>query len=92
MCPLPLVMPSRREAVLVVSPRAVYSTRCSEPTLPAITGPLLRPTPIANPLFVALLGEPRVEARQARPDHLARGGQRAVGVVVLLEAARRTPP
>ena len=48
MWPLPLVMPSRREAVLVVSPSAVYSTRCSEPMLPAITGPLLRPTPIAN--------------------------------------------
>ena len=48
MCPLPLVIPSRREAVFVVSPSAVYSTRCSEPMLPAITLPLLMPTPIAK--------------------------------------------
>jgi hypothetical protein len=32
-----LVIPSRRDAVFVVSPIAVYSIRCSEPTLPAIT-------------------------------------------------------
>ena len=48
MCPLPFVMPSRRDAVLVVSPSAVYSTRCSEPMLPAMTGPLLTPTPITK--------------------------------------------
>jgi hypothetical protein len=43
-----LVIPSRREAVFVVPPIAVYSMRCSEPTLPAITVPLLRPTPTAK--------------------------------------------
>ena len=48
MVPLFLVRPSRREAVLVTSPIAVYSTRCSEPTLPAITGPLFSPTPITK--------------------------------------------
>jgi hypothetical protein len=35
---LSLVMPSRREAMLVVSPIAVYSTRCSEPTLTQAEG------------------------------------------------------
>src|SRR5436190_5719169 len=49
MCGVPLVMPSSREAVLVVSPITVYSKRSSDPTVPAMTAPLLSPTPIRNP-------------------------------------------
>ena len=45
---LSFVKPSRREAVFVVSPIAVYSTRSAEPTFPAITGPLFSPTPISK--------------------------------------------
>src|SRR6201999_339673 len=48
--PEPLVIPSRRAAVLVVSPIAVYSIRRSDPTCPDITVPLLMPIPIAKPL------------------------------------------
>ncbi len=80
-----MVIPSSRAAVLVVSPIAVYSMRRFEPTCPDITGPLLRPIPIAKPLAHPLLGHPLVEARQAHVEHLARRGECAVGVVVLLE-------
>src|SRR5207253_2612235 len=45
-CGVPLVMPSSLAAVLVVSPIAVYSSRRSEPTLPAMTGPVLMPIPM----------------------------------------------
>ena len=44
-----LVIPSSREEVFVASPIVVYSIRLSEPTLPAITGPVFRPTPIRKP-------------------------------------------
>ena len=43
---VPLVIPSSRAAVFTVSPIAVYSSRRSEPTLPAITGPELSPIPM----------------------------------------------
>ena len=43
---LPFVRPSIREHVLIVSPIAVYSSRCCEPTLPDMKSPLFRPTPI----------------------------------------------
>ena len=66
-----LVIPSSREAVLVVSPIAVYSTRCSEPTLPAITGPLLRPTPISKPRSKPCSISHALKLLQARSDHLS---------------------
>src|SRR5579883_788654 len=40
-----LATPLRREEVLTVSPRTVYSMRFLEPMLPATSGPLLIPTP-----------------------------------------------
>ena len=43
------VSDSIREAVLTVSPIAVYSSRRSEPMLPDISGPLIIPTPIRKP-------------------------------------------
>ena len=46
---VPLVIPSIREAVLVVSPITVYSSRFCDPTLPAITAPLFSPTPMRKP-------------------------------------------
>ena len=42
-------MPSMREAVLIVSPIAVYSSRRCEPTLPDMNCPLLSPMPILKP-------------------------------------------
>ena len=75
-------MPSRRAAVFVVSPSAVYSRRRSEPTWPDITWPLLRPMPILKPSCRPSCAQPLVEALEA-VEHVARGGQRAVGVVVL---------
>ena len=56
---VPLVMPSSRAAVLVVSPIAVYSSRRSEPTLPRITVPLLSPMPIRKPSPMPSLAQPR---------------------------------
>ena len=41
-------MPSRRAAVFVVSPIAVYSSRREDPTLPDITSPELSPMPIVK--------------------------------------------
>ena len=46
---VPFVIPSRREAVLTVSPIVVYSMRRSEPMLPVMIEPLFRPIPIRNP-------------------------------------------
>ena len=46
---MPFVIPSIRDAVLIVSPIAVYSSRCSEPTLPDMNGPLFSPMPILKP-------------------------------------------
>jgi hypothetical protein len=43
------VIASRRAAVLVVSPTVVYSSRRSDPTVPDMIGPLLRPTPMRKP-------------------------------------------
>ena len=43
------VRPSIRDAVFTVSPITAYSCRRSEPTLPDMTGPELRPIPIRNP-------------------------------------------
>ena len=85
MCGVPLVMPSSRDAVLVVSPIAVYSTRCAEPTLPAITGPAVEADAHAEAGLVALLVEPGVEALQARAHHLARRDERPIGVVGLVD-------
>ena len=48
-CGTSLVSDSSREAVLTVSPTAVYSSRRAEPTLPDISGPLETPMPTANP-------------------------------------------
>ena len=45
-CGVPLVMPSIREAVFVVSPITAYSVRRGEPTLPESTIPELMPIPI----------------------------------------------
>src|ERR1051326_6530475 len=47
-CGVPLVIPSSRDAVFVVSPIAVYSSRRSWPTLPDISGPLFKPMPIRS--------------------------------------------
>ena len=45
---VPFVRPSMRAAVFVMSPMTVYSSRRSEPTLPEMTSPVLRPTPMRN--------------------------------------------
>ena len=50
------------------------------------------PTPIAKAVVVALLGQPRVEALQARPDHLARRRHRSIGVIGLLERRSEHAP
>ncbi len=83
--PEPLVIPSSRAAVLVVSPIAVYSIRRCEPTCPDITVPLLRPIPIAKPSPWPSACIQRVEARQSQLEHLACRRDRPVGVVGLLE-------
>jgi hypothetical protein len=43
------VIASRREAVFVVSPTVVYSSRRSDPTVPDMIGPLLTPMPMRKP-------------------------------------------
>ena len=60
-------MPSSREAVLVVSPIIVYSIRRSEPTLPAITVPLLRPDADAEAVVRARLPHPSLNAVERGP-------------------------
>ena len=40
---VPFVRPSMRAAVFVMSPMTVYSRRRSDPTLPEMTSPVLRP-------------------------------------------------
>ena len=77
-------MPSSRAAVLVVSPSAVYSSRRSEPTWPDITGPVLRPMPILKPSCMSVSRSHWLKPSR-RVEHVARGGERAVGVVGLLE-------
>ena len=77
-------MPSSRAAVLVVSPSAVYSSRRSEPTLPDITGPGVEADAHLEAVVQVALAQPLVEALEP-VEHVARGGERAVGVVGLLE-------
>ena len=77
-------MPSSRAAVLVVSPSAVYSSRRSEPTLPDITGAGVEADAHLEAFVQALLAQPAVEPVQP-VEHVARGRERAVGVVLLLQ-------
>ena len=71
--------------MFTVSPIAVYSSRRSEPTLPDMNGPLAIPTPISNPSPMPSATEPVVESRQTLVDHLARGAERPIGVVIRLD-------
>ena len=71
--------------MLVVSPTAAYSSRRSEPTLPDMTGPLHTPMPMENGSPIPRSATQRVELRQPLAQHLARGRDGPVGVVVLLE-------
>ena len=80
---MPFVIPSIRDAVLIVSPIAVYSSRRCEPTLPDMNGPLLRPMPILKPRSKPCSRSDLVVLRQPHLEHLARSGERAVGVVRL---------
>ena len=85
MCEVPLVMPSMREAVLVVSPITVYSSRRSEPTLPAMTSPELRPTPTRKPSPRPSERIHSLNSSSAGAGHLARRRVGAVGVVLELD-------
>ena len=64
-----------------MSPTSVYSRRSSDPSNAAATGPVDRPMPRPKG------GKPAVGPfdveRELRADHRDRGGERAIGVVVL---------
>ena len=64
-----------------MSPTSVYSTRSSEPSSAAATGPVERPMPSPNGGSPARL-HIRVEL-DLRLEHRDRGGERAVGVIGL---------
>ncbi len=71
--------------MLTVSPIVVYSSRCAEPMFPAITGPLFSPIPILNSSLTPRSLIHSLNAGQPNGEHLAGGGQGAVGVVGLLD-------
>ena len=75
-CSVPFVIPSSREAVFVVSPIVVYSSRRSEPTLPDITAPLLSPIPIWKPSPWPELVQPLAE-RGSRTSSISRAAASA---------------
>ena len=81
----PFVIPWSREAVFVVSPIAVYSRRRSEPTLPETTMPVFRPMPILKPSLTSCSRSHAFHLGSRSREHLARGRERAVGVVGLLD-------
>ena len=81
-CGVCFVMPSIREAVFTVSPITAYSKRRSEPTLPDITGPELRPIPIRKPSPIPDVCEPPVELGELLGDHRASRRDRQVRVIV----------
>ena len=81
---VPLVMPSRRAAVLVVSPSAVYSRRRSEPDVARHHRPAVEADAHLEAVVQALVAQPAVEALHPR-EHLAGGLERPVGVVGLLQ-------
>ena len=83
--PTVFVMPSIREAVFTVSPCTVYSSRRSEPTLPDMNGPLLRPMPIRTSSPNPFSRSHALKRGRRDLDHLARGRERAVGVVLDLD-------
>ncbi len=83
--PTVFVMPSMRDAVFTVSPCTVYSSRRSEPDVPGHERSRREADAHRHLLAEAVLVEPLVEAGQANVDHLTRGRERAVGVVVDLD-------